>query len=138
MQSKTVLLLLVAAILMTAAGLGDKGDKKQETDLRLGMHRVSLSIESARVQGRWVQPGCFVDIAYQSETDKKRILKMIAENVKVTAVDQTCNLYGGASPPVFDLKVTAELAQVLKSQKGGTFALTVRRDNFNAKGEFIR
>jgi hypothetical protein len=98
---------------------------------------LSLSTESARVRGGFALPGIFVDITYEIEGDKK-ISRILAENVQVITVDQTCNLYGCGPPAVCTLQVTPEQAQILKSQKGGKFIFTVRKDNFNAKGEFIK
>jgi Flp pilus assembly protein CpaB len=108
--------------------------KKEEA----GIQSFALSMETDQVQGGFVLPGCYVDIAYEVENNKKSFSKIVAENVQVSAVDQTCNLYGDGAPPNYCLKVTAEQAQTLKSQKGGRFVLTVRRDNFNPKGEFKR
>jgi Flp pilus assembly protein CpaB len=112
-------------------------DKKEEAHLA-GIQSFALSMETDQVQGGFVLPGCYVDIAYEVENNKKSFSKIVAENVQVSAVDQTCNLYGDCASPNYCLKVTAEQAQTLKSQKGGRFVLTVRRDNFNPKGEFKR
>ena len=142
MRAKTVCLLFVAAILLTTAvtfELTRKGpENKNQANRRDGMERFSLSMQLAQVQGGFVQPGCFVDVSYQFERHKKTISKIVAESVQIIAIDQTCNLYGDDPPPVCILQVTPEQARILNSQKGGRFTLTLRRDNFNAMGEFIK
>ncbi len=142
MQAKTVGLLFVAAILVTTAvtfELTGKGpENKNQANHRDRMERFSLSMQLAQVQGGFIQPGCFVDISYQVERDRKTISKILAESAMIIAIDQTCNLYGDGPPPVCILQVAAEQARILNSQKGGRFTLTLRRDNFNAMGEFIK
>jgi Flp pilus assembly protein CpaB len=142
MQAKTVGLLFVAAILVTTVvtfELTRKGsENKNQANRRDGMERFSLSMQLAQVQGGFVQPRWFVDISYQVERDKKTISKILAESVQIIAIDQTCNLYADGPPPVCILQVTAEQARILNSQKGGRFTLTLRGDNLNAMGEFIK
>jgi Flp pilus assembly protein CpaB len=111
---------------------------KKEANLRHGMKRFSLLIESDRIQGGFVLSGCFVDIFYEVERENKKFSKMVAENVPVIAVDGTCDLHGQGPPPTVILNVTERQAQILKSQKNGAFAVTVRKVNFNAKDEPIK
>jgi Flp pilus assembly protein CpaB len=115
------------------------GEKKKEAKLPPGMERFSLSLGPGQVEGGFVFCGYFVDISYQTDGGGKKISRTVAENVMVRSVDGTCNLYGDAPPDnVVTLMGTKEQFQTLNSLKCNQIVLTVRIDDFNSKGEFIR
>jgi Flp pilus assembly protein CpaB len=114
------------------------GEKKNEAKLPHGMELFGISVGPGQVQGGFVLCGIFLDISYQTDHDGNRVSRTVAENVMVRSADATCNLFGDGPPTLVTMMVSEEQARTLKSLKCGVFVLTVRKDNFNSKGELIR
>jgi Flp pilus assembly protein CpaB len=114
------------------------GGKKKEAKLPCGKEPFTISVGPGQIQDGFVLCGIFVDISYQTDYDGKKVSRMVAENVMVRSTDGTFNLFGDGPPTPVTLMVSEEQARTIKLLKGGLFVLTVRRDNFNSKEEFIR